>query len=88
MIKKTHLPAIIVISAAAILPTAMAILLPSKYSGIADTLTPEEISWIEFCRYNDYDTHTTDPAVIDEFLDTWRGSAIEEEALSRKASRV
>ncbi|MDE7081052.1 MAG: hypothetical protein K2O78_05315 [Muribaculaceae bacterium] len=46
-------------------------------------LTPEEISWVAFCNASGYDPHTTDPEIINEFLDTWRGSSLEETALSK-----
>ena len=40
--------------------------------------SPEQVSWIEFCKARGYDSETSDTAVIDEYLDTWVGS-IEEE---------
>ncbi len=51
-------------------------------------LDPEEISWVEFCRHNGYDPHTQNDTVINEFLDTWRGSALEEEALARHGAQA
>lgn len=47
------------------------------------SLTPEEISWIEFCKVNGYDSHTDNDEIINEFLDSWRGSSEEEAALSQ-----
>lgn len=52
------------------------------------SLTPEEISWVEFCKYKGYDVHTEDEEIINEFLDTWRGSTVEEEALTRQGVEV
>ncbi len=44
--------------------------------------TSEEISWNEFCKARGYDNTTTDEEVINEFLDTWRGSVEEERAFN------
>lgn len=41
-------------------------------------LTPEEISWVEFCKARHYDPHTEDGEIINEYLDTWVGSVEEE----------
>lgn len=46
-------------------------------------LSPEEISWIEFCKARDYDIHNPTQQMEVEFLDTWVGSTEEEEALTR-----
>lgn len=40
-------------------------------------LTSEEISWNEFCKARGYDCNTNDDEIINEFLDTWVGSAEE-----------
>lgn len=40
--------------------------------------TPEEISWVGFCKFKGYDVHTQDDEIKNEFLDTWVGSAEEE----------
>ena len=56
----------------------------AKDRKLPSTLTPEEISWIEFCRANGYDIYTDDDDILNEFLDTWVGSAKEEEALMCK----
>lgn len=67
---------------------AVACLLPSKTKELPASLTSEEISWVEFCKYNGYDVHTEDDEIINEFLDTWRGSTVEEEALTRQGVEV
>ncbi len=55
----------------------------SKTVELPASLTPEEISWVEFCKYYDFDVNTKDEEIINKFLDTWRGSSVEEEALTR-----
>ncbi|MDE6792490.1 MAG: hypothetical protein K2J48_05355 [Muribaculaceae bacterium] len=67
---------------------SIACLLPSKTTEIPAPLSPEEISWVEFCKYKGYDVHTEDEEIINEFLDTWRGSPVEEEALTRQGVEV
>ncbi len=62
---------------------ALASFMPSKTKELPASLTPEEISWVEFCKYRGYDVHTEDEEILNEFLDTWRGSTVEEEALTR-----
>ncbi len=52
------------------------------------TLDPEEISWIEFCKTRGYDPSIDDEETVVEFLDTWRGSTEEEEALTRNGIPV
>lgn len=42
------------------------------------TLSPEEISWIEFCKARGYDIHDDRDEIINEFLDAWVGSVEEE----------
>lgn len=48
----------------------------------AATLTPEEISWAEFCKARGYDVSDNRDEVINEFLDTWVGSVEEEQAFN------
>lgn len=67
---------------------AVAATMPSKTTELPASLTPEEISWVEFCKYNGYDVQTEDEEIINEFLDTWRGSTVEEEALTRQGVEV
>ena len=67
---------------------AVASTMPSKTTELPASLTPEEISWVEFCKYKGYDVHTEDDEIINEFLDTWRGSTVEEEALTRQGVEV
>lgn len=67
---------------------AVAMSMPIKTTEFPATLTPEEISWVEFCKYRGYDAHTEDEEIINEFLDTWRGSTVEEEALTRQGVEV
>ena len=67
---------------------AVAATMPSKTTELPAYLTPEEISWVEFCKDKGYDVHTEDDEVINEFLDTWRGSTVEEEALTRQGVEV
>ena len=54
----------------------------------ASTLSAQEISWVEFCKARHYDPHTEDEEIINEFLDTWRGSTVEEEALTRQGVEI
>lgn len=63
---------------------ATAMYFSSKGQELPSTLTKEEISWVEFCRVNGYDIYTDDDDILNEFLDTWVGSAKEEEALMCK----
>lgn len=67
---------------------AVAATMPSKTTELPASLTPEEISWVEFCKCKGYDVHTEDDEIINEFLDTWRGSTVEEEALTRQGVEV
>ena len=67
---------------------AVASTMPPKTNEIPASLTPEEISWVEFCNHKGYDVSTEDDEIINEFLDTWRGSAVEEEAFTRKGIEV
>lgn len=39
-------------------------------------------SWGKFCEARHYDINTTDSEIINEYLDTWCGSAEEEQALN------
>lgn len=41
-----------------------------------------EISWIEFCKAKGYDVNDNREEIINEFLDTWRGSVEEERAFN------
>ncbi len=45
-------------------------------------MTSEEISWIEFCKAPGYDVHDQNEEIVNEFLDTWRGSVEEERAFN------
>ena len=56
--------------------------MPSSTPQLPVTLTPEEISWVEFCKYKRYDIHTEDEEIVNEFLDTWVGSVEEEQAFN------
>lgn len=67
------------IALAALMTTAM--ILPGKKRQLPATLTPEEISWIEFCKARGYDLNDNSEETVNEFLDTWRGSSVEEDAL-------
>lgn len=58
---------------------------PDRHSS---ELTPEEISWIEFCKAKGYSIHANDDTIINEYLDTWCGSAQEEEALTRNGAKA
>lgn len=57
---------------------AVAATMPSKTTELPASLTPEEISWVEFCKARHYDPHTEDEEIINEYLDTWVGSVEEE----------
>lgn len=41
-----------------------------------------EISWIEFCKAKGYDVNDNREEIVNEFLDTWRGSVEEERAFN------
>lgn len=41
----------------------------------------ERISWVAFCDAHGYDPQIKDPVIYNEYLDTWCGSADEEEIL-------
>lgn len=60
---------------------ALAMYIPSKTRQVPASLTPEEISWVEFCKSNGYDLNDNREEVINEYLDAWVGSAVEEEIL-------
>ncbi len=62
---------------------AVSMFLPQKQNKNASVLSPEEISWVEFCRQNGYDPHEETEEMLIEFNDTWRGSTAEEEALRK-----
>ena len=49
--------------------------------------TSEELSWKEFCKARGYDVNDKRDEVINEFLDTWRGS-IEEEKVFNKLPAI
>lgn len=42
----------------------------------------EEISWIEFCKARGYDVNDDSEEIVNEFLDSWRGSVEEERAFN------
>lgn len=67
---------------------AVACLMSSGTKELPAALTPEEISWVEFCKHHGYDIHTEDDEIINEYLDTWCGSTDEEEALTRQGIAV
>ena len=60
------------------------IALPAADQHPAATLDNLERSWIEYCRARHIDPHTNDTATQADFLDTWRGSVEEEQALTRQ----
>ena len=69
------------VSVAALIVTA------NIWAGMNSTTAPvslssEELSWIEFCKARHYDSHTQDPEIINEYLDTWCGSVEEERAFN------
>ena len=63
---------------------AVAMSMSTNTTELPAALTPEEISWVEFCKHKGYDPHTENEEIINEYLDTWVGSSIEEEALTRQ----
>lgn len=67
---------------------AWAMLNTAETKELPASLTSEEVSWVEFCKYKGYDPHTDDEEIVNEFLDTWRGSTVEEEALTRQGIEV
>lgn len=60
---------------------AAACLLLSKTTEYPASLSPEEISWVEFCKARGHDLDDNSEEVINEYLDTWVGSAVEEKIL-------
>ena len=40
----------------------------------------QEVSWSAFCAANGYDTADNSTEVVNEYLDTWRGSQAEDAA--------
>ncbi len=60
---------------------AVACYLPSNTEQLPAALSPEEISWVEFCKARGHDLDDNSEEVINEYLDTWVGSAVEEELL-------
>lgn len=70
---------------AATFAAAIAIAFATDYNRtLPASVTPEEVSWLEFCRARGYDPARETPEMTDEWLDTWCGSVEEEEALTRK----
>ena len=67
---------------------AVASIMRAKTKELPALLTLEEISWVEFCKYKGYDAHTEDEEIINEFLNTWRGSTVEEDALARQGVEI
>ncbi|MDE5871182.1 MAG: hypothetical protein K2H22_04445 [Muribaculaceae bacterium] len=45
-------------------------------------LDSAELSWIEFCKARGYDIDDQSEEIVNEFLDTWRGSVEEERAFN------
>lgn len=43
------------------------------------TVEPLELSWTAFCAARGYDAETNEDDIVNEYLDTWRGSVEEEE---------
>lgn len=64
------------VAAAALLSAAT--LWTDRSKELPASLTPEEISWVEFCKARGYDVHDEDEEIMNEFLDTWVGSVEEE----------
>lgn len=61
---------------------SVATLWTDRSQEVTSQFTPEEISWIEFCKAKGYDVHDHSKETVNEFLDTWRGSAEEERAFN------
>ena len=61
----------------------IAVNLPASPANNTPDLDPDDISWTEFCRVNGYDPDDNSADIVAEYLDTWAGSADEEQALSR-----
>lgn len=55
--------------------------IPSASQTLPASLTREEISWNAFCLSRGYDPDIHPVDVVDEYLDTWVGSAEEDMAL-------
>lgn len=61
---------------------AAACIMRPSVSSYSAPLRSDELSWIEFCKARNYDPHTEDDEIINEFLDTWVGSVEEERAFN------
>lgn len=61
---------------------ATACLMKPATTNNSESLTSEEISWIEFCKARGYDVRDERDEIINEFLDTWVGSVEEEQAFN------
>lgn len=59
-----------------------AVLWTDRSKEIPAQLASEEISWIEFCKARGYDADDHSEETVNEFLDTWVGSAEEERAFN------
>ena len=57
---------------------AVACYLPSNTEQLPAALTSDEISWIEFCKARGHDIHDSSDETVEEFLNTWVGSAEEQ----------
>lgn len=68
------------VTAAALLSAAT--LWTDRSKEVPAQLDSAEISWIEFCKAKGYDVNDNSEEIVNEFLDTWRGSVEEEKAFN------
>ena len=79
MKKLVHLTAIAVASAALF---SVASFWSDRSKEVPVHTDSVELSWIEFCKARGYDVNDNRDEIINEFLDTWRGSVEEERAFN------
>jgi hypothetical protein len=61
--------------------TLIALAAVTVLDGCSATKTAEELSWQAFCQARGYELSDQSADVVNEYLDTWRGTAAEEAAL-------
>lgn len=59
-----------------------AVLWTDKSEEIPQQQTSDELSWKEFCKARGYNVNDYSEEIVNEFLDTWRGSVEEERAFN------
>ncbi len=54
----------------------------SRNTPLPASAIQDEISWTAFCAARGYDPRSTSEEIVNEYLNTWIGSAAEEKALA------